>query len=136
MAKHVLVIGATLLDTKGKPLAGLARRVRRTRAKFGRCEGARRAMWPRIWRGWGPTSCWSPPSAMTRTGRQLLIQTAEAGVNLDYVEMLPGRATGSYLALLEPDGLLSVALDDVRVMEAITADYLNRNRALFSAMRR
>ena len=24
MAKHVLVIGATLLDTKGKPVAGLA----------------------------------------------------------------------------------------------------------------
>lgn len=65
------------------------------------------------------------------TGRQLLIQTAESGVNLDYVEMVPDQATGSYIALLEADGLLSVALDDVRVMETITPDYLNRNRALF-----
>jgi pseudouridine kinase len=65
------------------------------------------------------------------TGRQLLIQTSEAGVNLDAVEMLPGQTTGSYIALLEPDGLLSVALDDVRVMATITPEYLNRRRALF-----
>ena len=45
--------------------------------------------------------------------------------------MLPGRVTGSYIALLEADGHLSVALDDVRVMEAITPAYLNRHRVLF-----
>ncbi len=65
------------------------------------------------------------------TGRQLLIQTAEAGVNLDYVLMVPDRTTGSYIVMLDADGFLSVALDDVRVMETITPDYLNRNRSLF-----
>jgi pseudouridine kinase len=66
------------------------------------------------------------------TGRQLMIQTAEAGVNLDYVEMVPDWSTGSYIALLEPGGLLSVALDDVRVMQTIDAAYLLARRDLFA----
>jgi pseudouridine kinase len=130
MAEHVLVIGATLLDTKGKPVAGLApgtsnpAEIRSTRGGTARNVAENLA---RL----GAEVLLVSAVGDDPTGRQLLIQTAEAGVNLDYVEMLPGRTTGSYIALLEPDGLLSVALDDVRVMEAITPDYLNRNRALF-----
>jgi pseudouridine kinase len=44
-----------------------------------------------------------------------------------------GKNTGSYIALLEPEGLLSVALDDVSIMQAISPSYLNRHRALFRA---
>ncbi|MFQ5436560.1 MAG: PfkB family carbohydrate kinase, partial [Anaerolineae bacterium] len=42
-----------------------------------------------------------------------------------------GKNTGAYIALLEPTGSLSVALDDVRVMEHITPGFLNRSRRLF-----
>jgi pseudouridine kinase len=130
MAKHVLVIGATLLDTKGKPLAGLEpgtsnpSEIRSTRGGTARNVAENLA---RL----GADVVLISAVGDDPTGRQLLIQTAEAGVNLDYVEMLPDQTTGSYIALLEPDGLLSVALDDVRVMEAITPDFLNRNRELF-----
>lgn len=130
MAEHVLVIGATLLDTKGKPVAGLApgtsnpAEIRSTRGGTARNVAENLA---RL----GAEVVLVSAVGDDPTGRQLLIQTAEAGVNLDYVQMLPGRTTGSYIALLEADGLLSVALDDVRVMETITPDFLNRNRALF-----
>jgi pseudouridine kinase len=130
MAEHVLVIGATLLDTKGKPVAGLEpgtsnpAEIRSTRGGTARNVAENLA---RL----GAEVALISAVGDDATGRQLLIQTAEAGVNLDYVQMLPGRTTGSYMALLEADGLLSVALDDVRVMEAITPDFLNRNRALF-----
>ncbi|CUS04538.2 PfkB domain protein [Candidatus Promineifilum breve] len=130
MAEHVLVIGATLLDTKGKPVAGLEpgtsnpAEIRSTRGGTARNVAENLA---RL----GAEATLISAVGDDATGRQLLIQTAEAGVNLDYVQMLPGRTTGSYIALLEADGLLSVALDDVRVMEAITPDFLNRNRALF-----
>lgn len=130
MAEHVLVIGATLLDTKGKPVAGLEpgtsnpAEIRSTRGGTARNVAENLA---RL----GAEVALISAVGDDPTGRQLLIQTAEAGVNLDYVQMLPGQTTGSYIALLEADGLLSVALDDVRVMEAITPDFLNRHRSLF-----
>lgn len=130
MTEHVLVIGATLLDTKGKPVAGLEpgtsnpAEIRSTRGGTARNVAENLA---RL----GAEVVLISAVGDDPTGRQLLIQTAEAGVNLDTVEMLPGRTTGSYIALLEADGLLSVALDDVRVMDVITPDFLNRHRALF-----
>ncbi len=43
----------------------------------------------------------------------------------------PDYHTGSYIALLAEDGSLSVALDDVRVMQEVTPGYLYQNRRLF-----
>ncbi len=130
MAKHVLVIGATLLDTKGKPVAGLAPGTSNPSEIRSMRGGTARNVAENLAR-LGAEVVLISAVGDDPTGRQLLIQTAESGVTLDYVEMVPDQATGSYIALLEADGLLSVALDDVRVMETITPDYLNRNRALF-----
>jgi pseudouridine kinase len=130
MAEHVLVIGATLLDTKGKPLAGLEPATSNPAEIRSSRGGTARNVAENLAR-LGADVVLVSAVGDDPTGRQLMIQTAEAGVNLDYVQMIAGRSTGSYIALLEPDGLLSVALDDVRVMEAITPDYLNRHRSLF-----
>ncbi|MCL4803607.1 MAG: carbohydrate kinase family protein [Anaerolineae bacterium] len=130
MSEHVLVIGATLLDTKGKPVAGLEPGTSNPAVIRSSRGGTARNVAENLAR-LGAEAVLISAVGDDPTGRQLLIQTAEAGVNLDYVQMLPDRVTGSYIALLEADGLLSVALDDVRVMEAITPDFLNRNRSLF-----
>ncbi len=130
MAGHVLVIGATLLDTKGKPVAGLEPGTSNTAEIRSTRGGTARNVAENLAR-LGAEVVLISAVGDDPTGRQLMIQTAEAGVNLDYVEMVPGQATGSYIALLEPSGLLAVALDDVRVMQTITPDYLNRHRALF-----
>ncbi len=130
MTSHVLVIGATLLDTKGKPVAGLEPGTSNPAEIRSSRGGTARNVAENLAR-LGAEVVLISAVGDDPTGRQLLIQTAEAGVNLDYVEMLPGQTTGSYIALLESDGLLSVALDDVRVMETITPDFLNRHRALF-----
>jgi pseudouridine kinase len=66
------------------------------------------------------------------TGQQLVLQTANAGVNVDHVLTIEGKNTGVYMALLEDDGSLSVALDDVRVMEHITPEFLLQNESLFA----
>lgn len=130
MAEHVLVIGATLLDIKGKPVAGLEPGTSNPAEIRSSRGGTARNVAENLAR-LGAEVVLISAVGDDPTGRQLLIQTAEAGVNLDYVQMLPGRVTGSYIALLEADGHLSVALDDVRVMEAITPAYLNRHRVLF-----
>lgn len=63
-------------------------------------------------------------------GRQLLSKTEAAGVDVSYVQVIEGANTGTYIAVLDSGGGLSVALDDTRVMAAITPDWIYKNRAL------
>lgn len=130
MNDHVLVIGATLLDTKGKPAQGLQPRTSNPgyiRASRG---GTARNVAENLAR-LGADVVLISAIGDDNIGHDLLSQTGAAGVNLEYVLTMPGWPTGAYIALLEEDGSLSVALDDVRVMENITSQYLNRLRRLF-----
>ncbi len=130
MSEHILVIGATLLDTKGKPTAGLEpgtsnpAHIRHVRG------GTARNVAENLGR-LGADVVLISAVGDDRTGQQLLSQTADAGVNVDNVLSVAGFNTGSYIALLDEDGSLSVALDDVRVMAHISPGHLYRNRRLF-----
>ncbi len=130
MGEHILVIGATLLDTKGKPVAGLEpgtsnpAHIRSTRG------GTARNVAENLGRLGADVYLISAIGA-DLTGEQLIGPTADAGVNVENVLTVPDKNTGVYMALLEDDGSLSVALDDVRVMNHITPDYLRRRETLF-----
>ncbi len=130
MGDHVLVIGATLLDTKGKPDAGLEPgtsnpgTIRRARG------GTARNVAENLARLGIEVLLISAVGSDT-IGEQLLTQTAAAGVNLEYSLTIDGANTGAYLALLDEDGALAVALDDSGVMESITPAHLHRHRRLF-----
>lgn len=130
MGEHVLVVGAMLLDTKGKPAAGLEpgtsnpAEIRHVRGGGARNVAENLA---RL----GADVLLISAIGDDRTGQRLMTQTAEAGVNLDHVITVEGSNTGSYIAILEKDGSLSVAMDDVRVVEHVTAGYLYKNRRLF-----
>lgn len=130
MGEHILVIGATLLDAKGQPNDGLEPGtsnpavVRITRG------GTARNVAENLGR-LGAEVMLVSAIGDDLTGQRLLAQTAEAGVNVDHVQTIAGCATGAYLAILEDDGSLSVALDDVRIMNFMTPDILNRQRRLF-----
>ncbi len=130
MGEHILVIGATLLDTKGKPLAGLEpgtsnpANVRITRG------GTARNVAENLGR-LGADVILISAVGHDVIGDQLLSQTADAGVDVSHVLQEDDYHTGAYLAVLEDDGSLSVALDDVSVMQTITSGYLYRLRRLF-----
>jgi pseudouridine kinase len=130
MEKHILVIGATLLDVKGKPLAGLEpstsnpAHIRMTRG------GTARNVAENLGR-LGAEVILITAVGNDVIGETILAQTADAGVNIDYALQDENGRTGGYIAMLETDGSLSVALDDVRVMEMITPGYLDQNRKLF-----
>jgi len=64
-------------------------------------------------------------------GREVLQHTMDAGVNIDYSRIVPGHATGSYLAILNPDGMLNMGMHDMRVVEDITTAHLHACRDLF-----
>ena len=130
MGDHVLVIGAMLLDTKGKPTSGLESstsnpaEIRHVRGGSARNVAENLA---RL----GAEVLLISAIGDDLTGRRLLTQTSDAGVNVEHVITVEDSNTGSYIALLEADGSLSVALDDVRVMENVNAGYLYKNRRLF-----
>jgi pseudouridine kinase len=130
MSKHILVIGAMLLDTKGKPSAGLEPGTSNPgKIRYAR-GGTARNVAENLAR-LGADVILISAVGDDLTGVRLINQTADSGVNIDYVSIISDQNTGAYLALLDSDGSLAVALDDVTVMEHITPEYLNRNRRLF-----
>lgn len=132
MGEHILVIGASLLDTKGKPLAGLEpgtsnpARIRSTRGGTARNVAENLAHL-------GANVVLISAVGEDNTGERLLRPTAEAGVDISHVQIIPGARTGGYMALLDEEGKLMVALDDTAVMEHVSADYLRRHEPLFKA---
>ena len=130
MGEHILVVGATLLDTKGKPEAGLEPgtsnpgRIRSVRGGNARNVAENLA---RL----GADVSLITAVGDDPTGKRLLAQTAESGVNLEHALTIEGANTGAYMALLDKNGSLSVALDDVSVMAHLTSTYLSGCRHLF-----
>jgi pseudouridine kinase len=130
MSKHILVIGATLLDAKGKPIAGLEPGTSNPADLRVTRGGTARNVAENLGR-LGAEVVLISAVGQDAIGNHLLAQTAESGVNMDYVLQQADFHTGAYIAVLEDDGSLSVALDDVRVMQTISSGYLNRHRRLF-----
>lgn len=130
MSEHILVVGASLLDVKGKPTAGLEpgtsnpARIRSTRG------GTARNVAENLARLGGDVVLVSAVGD-DAAGQSVMADTAAAGVDISHVRIIQGASTGGYMALLEADGQLSVALDDTTVMETISPLYLEENRRLF-----
>jgi pseudouridine kinase len=130
MSRHVLVIGATLLDTKGKPLAGMEPGTSNPAFIRHSRGGTARNVAENLGR-LGAEVLLVSAVGDDQTGRLLIDQTAEAGVDVEHIQTVSDCNTGSYIAVLDEDGSLSVALDDVAVMDSLTAGYLYQNRRLF-----
>lgn len=64
-------------------------------------------------------------------GRELLEHTLQTGVNIDYSRVVPDQPTGSYLAILDEHGQLSLGMHDMRVVEAISTQHLHACDDLF-----
>lgn len=65
------------------------------------------------------------------TGEQLLEQLASAGVGTSAVIHSTEHRTGSYLAVVNPKGERMFGLDDMRVISALSSEYLRKNEGLF-----
>lgn len=130
MDDRILVIGATLLDVKGKPFAGLEPSTSNPGEIRTARGGTARNVAENLARLGAEVTLISAVGD-DDVGRQLREQTAAAGVDMEPVCVLPGKYTGTYMALFEEDGTLSVALDDTRVMSVITGQYIYQRRRLF-----
>lgn len=66
-----------------------------------------------------------------RSGEILLSEIEAVGVNVDYVLQSDLHPTGTYLGVVDQRGELELALDDMRVIGAITPDYILQIEHLF-----
>lgn len=124
-----LMIGATLLDTKGKPLSGLEPGMSNPSTLTYKRGGTSRNVAENLARYGVPTRLITAVGNDT-IGRWLLEETESAGVELVHTRIIDAAPTGTYIAILDEDGTLSVALDDTRVMEHVTPQLVYQNRAL------
>lgn len=131
MSEHVLVVGGTLTDVKGKPLRGLEPGTSNPgRIQFSR-GGTARNVAENLGR-LGADVVIISAIGDDLVGQSMIRQIADAGVNTDHVMVVSEANTGAYIALLDDDGSLAVALDDVTVMEHISPQYLRAHSDLFA----
>jgi pseudouridine kinase len=64
-------------------------------------------------------------------GKQLLSQASEAKVDVSAVITTQDNPTGTYLGVIDPDGVLQFALDDINATSAITPEYVRSLKDLF-----
>ncbi|MFT5197211.1 MAG: pseudouridine kinase [Candidatus Promineifilaceae bacterium] len=126
---YILVIGACLMDTKGKPHAGLDPGTSNPADIKTTLGGTARNVAENLARLGAEVKLISAVGD-DMIGRQLVRKTAASGVDTTHVQVIEGANTGSYIALLDASGGLSVALDDTRVMANITPNWIYQNRIL------
>jgi pseudouridine kinase len=68
-------------------------------------------------------------------GHQILGQTAAGGVDTSKALLCPSCRSGSYLAILNEHGDLAVSIDDMRICNMLTPQYIRQHRKLLSQAR-
>jgi pseudouridine kinase len=128
--KPVLVIGASNLDVVGRLREELRPETStpaQIRASYG---GVARNVAENLSRLGQPVHLLSAVGR-DRAGKNLLEQVEGAGVEVGCVLTSPFHSTGSYLAIVDQSGRLRFAMDDLRVMSALTSDYVRSQEHLF-----
>ncbi len=128
--RPVLVIGAAGLDIVGRPAEPLAFGISNPseiRELFG---GVARNVSENLSRLGQPTVLVTAVG-QDGTGSLLLDQSRAAGIDVSHVLHVPEKPTGSYLAVVDKKGRLQVALDDMRIMSALTPEFLESKSDLF-----
>jgi pseudouridine kinase len=127
---HVLVIGASGIDIVGRSTASLqpgSSNPGSVRMSHG---GVARNVAENLARLGMPTVLITAVGD-DAPGHQLLQKTAQAGVNVEHAILAPGKQTGFYLAVLDERGAPHIAMDDMRVIDAITPSHLRGCQSLF-----
>ncbi len=126
----VLVIGAAGVDLVGRLKGDLLPHTSnpaRIRSSFG---GVGRNVAENLARLGQPVTLLTAVG-QDQAGEQLINQIAEAGVNVEHVLHRSEHPTGTYLAVVNPEGEMQFGLDDMRAAAALSAEYVRAHAGLF-----
>lgn len=128
---HVVVIGASSIDIKGRPfdkaipatsnagnirmsIGGVARNVAENLGRL------------------GVTTTLLTAVGDDTFGQQILTQTAAGGVDTSNAIFCSTCRSGAYVAILDEFGDMAISIDDMRVCSEITPAYVRKHRKLIS----
>ncbi len=126
----ILVIGATAVDAKGQPLKSLVPGTSTPGTVRLAIGGVARNMAENLSR-LGLHTVLLSAIGDDPIGQLLLRATADAGVDVEHVIISPEHRTGTYLAVLDRNGIPAHAIDDMAVLETLTPEWVYRRRRLF-----
>lgn len=129
----VLVIGAASLDSIGRLQTGLKMGTSNPAQIRTSSGGAARNVAENMARLGQPVILLSAVGD-DANGDQLLRQTQEAGVNVDYILRSTRHPTGAYLGVVSTNGILQMAADDMRAINELTPDYFRQHEDLFRSV--
>lgn len=128
---YVLVIGSAGIDIKGRPLGTLEWETSNPGLIRNSIGGVARNIAENLTRLEIPTVLLTAVGDDLEGERVLNISSA-AGVDCSHVLRVPDARTGTYMALLQPDGELHVAIGDFQVMDSVSREYLESHEDLFA----
>lgn len=131
---HVLVIGAAGRDSKGRSHLALQAGTSNPGTIHTSFGGVGRNMAENLGRLGAPTVFLTVFGEDT-AGELIIAHMQTVGVNMSYAQIVPFARTGSYIAVLDEHGELSVAVSDFSVMNALDADYIRADEKLFADAR-
>jgi pseudouridine kinase len=130
-AVHLLVIGAASIDTKGRanqPIQAGTSTPGAIRVSVG---GVGRNVAENLARLGEPVVLLSAVGD-DDSGRHILLQAAECGIDTGHVLLSGGRRTAAYVAILDENGKPVMSIDDMGIHhEMITPSVIYRHRTLF-----
>jgi pseudouridine kinase len=128
--RPVLVIGTSIMDTKGQALGPLMPGTPNPGHVRISAGGVGRNVAENLARLGVPTVLFSAVGD-DEEGRYLLKRTAEAGVDVSQVLVTPHHPTGEYLVVLDETGAPAISISDTSIIEEVTPSYINRHRRYF-----
>lgn len=130
--RPVLVIGSAGVDVKGRPNQDLkweTSNLGQVRSTLG---GTARNIAENLARLEVPTILLTAVGRDS-AGRHVIRRCQAAGIDCQHVQTVAGARTGTYMALLNPEGDLITAVSDFAVMESVDSSYLLGHEALFAS---
>jgi pseudouridine kinase len=128
---HLLVIGAASIDTKGRASKAIQTGTSTPGAIRVSVGGVGRNIAENLARLGEPVVLLSAVGA-DGSGRRILQQASECGIDVSHVLVDAGHRTPAYLAVLDKTGNLMMSIDDMAInRELVTPGFVYRHRALF-----
>jgi pseudouridine kinase len=127
---HVLVIGSAGIDVKGRPFGDLEWEMSNLGRVRNSVGGVARNIAENLARLEVQTILITAVGKDS-AGRRVLRKCEGSGIDCTYVRTVPGARTGTYMAILTPNGELMTAISDFAVIDQIDPEYLLAHENLF-----
>ena len=130
MSNHVLVIGASSVDIKARALGALgggSSNRGQIRSSLG---GVARNVAENLACLGVSTTLLSAVGA-DGTGKRLLAQAVESGIDTKHILVAPEGRSGSYVVVFDETGGVHVSVDDMAIVERLNRRYIYDRRRLF-----